>query len=89
MPLEEVGICDDLVWKMPRDIQDMYYPFMDNLHSMLDMSRLPYEAGNNLKEEFAKRHGGEWAQVSESTQELCFPDEIEQLYQTSLVLRVE
>ncbi|WP_201294684.1 MULTISPECIES: DUF6190 family protein [unclassified Nocardiopsis] len=29
MSLEQVGRCDDLVWRRPRELQDAYYPFMD------------------------------------------------------------
>jgi hypothetical protein len=43
MNLEQVGRCDDLVWGYPRDVQDAYYPFMDNLHSEMKISRVPYD----------------------------------------------
>ncbi|MFG3016592.1 DUF6190 family protein [Streptomyces cinerochromogenes] len=39
MSLEQVGLCDDLIWRRPRDEQDAYYPFMDNLHSELRIAR--------------------------------------------------
>jgi hypothetical protein len=39
---EQVGICDDTVWGFGRQQQDDYYPFMDNLHSVLRFERLPY-----------------------------------------------
>lgn len=42
MSLEQVGLCDDIVWKYPRHIQDNYYPFMDCLHSEMDIQRIPY-----------------------------------------------
>jgi 4-hydroxy-tetrahydrodipicolinate synthase len=43
MSLEEVGRCDDLVWRYPRDVQDSYYPFMDNLHTDLKIERIGYQ----------------------------------------------
>jgi hypothetical protein len=42
MNYEQVGICDDFVWTFSRDIQDHYYPFMDCLHSQMDIKRMPY-----------------------------------------------
>jgi hypothetical protein len=39
---EQVGICDDTVWRFGRQVQDDYYPFMDNLHSRLRFERLTY-----------------------------------------------
>lgn len=39
---EQVGICDDTVWAFGRQQQDEYYPFMDNLHSVLRFERLTY-----------------------------------------------
>jgi hypothetical protein len=42
MNLEQVGLCDDMVWRQPREIQDAYYPFMDNLHSELRLTRTGY-----------------------------------------------
>jgi Family of unknown function (DUF6190) len=43
MPLEEVGRCDDLVWRSPRSLQDAYYPFMDHLHTDMSIERRGYE----------------------------------------------
>jgi hypothetical protein len=40
MSLEQVGRCDDIVWGYPRHVQDAYYPFMDNLHTDLEVDRL-------------------------------------------------
>ncbi|MGW1073690.1 DUF6190 family protein [Streptomyces sp. NPDC002537] len=42
MSLEQVGRCDDLVWRFPRELQDAYYPFMDHLHTDMDIRRLGY-----------------------------------------------
>jgi hypothetical protein len=39
---EQVGICDDTVWQFGRQVQDDYYPFMDNLHTRLRFERLTY-----------------------------------------------
>jgi hypothetical protein len=43
MSLEQVGRCDDMVWRFPREIQDAYYPFMDNLHTDMRIERIGYE----------------------------------------------
>src|SRR5918997_493068 len=42
MSLEDVGRCDNLVWRFPRDTQDAYYPFMDNLHTNAEIHRVGY-----------------------------------------------
>ncbi len=42
MNLEQVGMCDEYVWQYERDIQDAYYPFMDVLHSEMDVKRIGY-----------------------------------------------
>lgn len=42
MCLEQVGLCDEIVWRHARDVQDDYYPFMDRLHSVMRIKRLPY-----------------------------------------------
>ncbi|MFE9423863.1 DUF6190 family protein [Kitasatospora sp. NPDC006697] len=44
MSLEQVGRCDDLVWRFPREVQDAYYPFMDVLHTDMEIDRVPYDA---------------------------------------------
>lgn len=43
MSLEDVGRCDNLVWRFPRDTQDAYYPFMDNLHTDAEIHRVGYD----------------------------------------------
>jgi hypothetical protein len=43
MSLEHVGRCDDVVWQFTREVQDVYYPFMDNLHTDMRISRQPYQ----------------------------------------------
>lgn len=43
MSLEHVGRCDDLVWRYPRETQDEYYPFMDNLHTDMAIDRIGYD----------------------------------------------
>ena len=40
--LEQVGLCDDIVWNFKRETQDAYYPFMDTLHSIMQITRIPY-----------------------------------------------
>ena len=42
MSLEQVGLCDEIIWRHSRQEQDAYYPFMDNLHSMLPIRRISY-----------------------------------------------
>lgn len=42
MSLEQVGRCDDLVWRRPRALQDTYYPFMDRLHTDMAIDRTGY-----------------------------------------------
>lgn len=39
---EQVGRCDDFVWGFSREIQDAYYPFMDVLHTDMDIVRFGY-----------------------------------------------
>ncbi|MCT2594720.1 DUF6190 family protein [Streptomyces sp. N2-109] len=40
---EQVGRCDDLVWGFSRAEQDAYYPFMDVLHTDMDIVRTGYD----------------------------------------------
>jgi 4-hydroxy-tetrahydrodipicolinate synthase len=42
MSLEQVGKCDDVIWSYSREEQDSYYPFMDMLHTDMDVKRIPY-----------------------------------------------
>lgn len=42
MSLEHVGYCDNLVWRYERAVQDAYYPFMDNLHTDMEIERVGY-----------------------------------------------
>lgn len=42
MNLEQVGLCDALVWQFPRAKQDAYYPFMDRLHTDMHIERSAY-----------------------------------------------
>lgn len=43
MSLEHVGHCDDMVWQHGREVQDVYYPFMDNLHTDMKIARRGYQ----------------------------------------------
>jgi hypothetical protein len=43
MSLEHVGRCDDVVWRHGRQVQDAYYPFMDNLHTDMRIVRRGYQ----------------------------------------------
>jgi len=40
--LDQVGRCDDVIWRYPRHLQDVYYPFMDRLHSEMLIVREPF-----------------------------------------------
>lgn len=42
MNFEQVGICDAIIWRQPRAVQDLYYPFMDLLHSDMQILREGY-----------------------------------------------
>ena len=42
MNFEQVGICDAVIWRQPREVQDAYYPFMDVLHSEMKIKREGY-----------------------------------------------
>lgn len=42
MNLEQVGLCDAIIWRHPRALQDCYYPFMDRLHSDMQILRQGY-----------------------------------------------
>jgi len=44
MSFEQVGICDAVIWQERREIQDLYYPFMDRLHSDMQIVREGYGA---------------------------------------------
>ena len=48
MNLEQVGLCDDVIWARQRAEQDAYYPFMDNLHTLMDIRRIGYQAEDLL-----------------------------------------
>lgn len=48
MSLEHIGGCDNIIWLYPRELQDAYYPFMDTLHTIMNMNRLPYKE-NDIK----------------------------------------
>jgi hypothetical protein len=43
--LDQVGACDDMIWGYSREQQDVYYPFMDLLHSIVAIRRQPYSEG--------------------------------------------
>ena len=43
MSLENVGKCDDVIWKFDREAQDAYFPFMDRIHTIMDIQRIPYD----------------------------------------------
>lgn len=39
---DQGGKCDRVIWKYPRKIQDIYYPFMDRLRTDMDVQCLEY-----------------------------------------------
>lgn len=43
MNLEQVGKCDDLIWNsLTFKEQAKYYPFMDYIHTIMDIKRISY-----------------------------------------------
>jgi uncharacterized protein DUF6190 len=50
--LDQVGKCDDVIWRYPRHLQDAYYPFMDRLHSEMRIVREPFSEAE-LKRAYA------------------------------------
>jgi predicted nucleic acid-binding protein len=42
MNFEQIGICDAIIWQKSRKVQDLYYPFMDRLHSDMRILREGY-----------------------------------------------
>lgn len=42
MSYEQIGICDAVIWRQHREIQDQYYPFMDRLHTDMQIVREGY-----------------------------------------------
>ncbi|TVP58297.1 MAG: hypothetical protein EA349_04805 [Halomonadaceae bacterium] len=42
MNLEQVGLCDGVIWQFPQSLQSDYYPFMDCLHSEMQILRQGY-----------------------------------------------
>ena len=53
--LEQVGKCDDVIWQFPRKQQDMYYPFMDNLHTIMAIERTSYNERDIKEAQFNLR----------------------------------
>lgn len=58
MSLEQVGKCDNVIWQYSREQQDAYYPFMDNLHTVMDIERIPYNERDLAEAEFNPRLRG-------------------------------
>ncbi|UZJ57843.1 DUF6190 family protein [Pseudomonas sp. KU26590] len=42
MSFSQIGVCDAIIWKKARTLQDVYYPFMDVLHSDMNILRAGY-----------------------------------------------
>ncbi len=49
MNLEQIGICDNIIWKFSRQKQDEYYPFMDSLQTLMKLKRISYNQNDFLK----------------------------------------
>lgn len=58
MNLEQVGLCDDVIWTRQRTEQDAYYPFMDNLHTLMDIRRIGYQTEDLLNAISEQRFAG-------------------------------
>jgi hypothetical protein len=43
MNYEQIGLCDAYVWRQTRRVQDVYYPFMDVLHTDMPLRRAGYD----------------------------------------------
>ncbi len=39
---DQAGYCDRIIWRYPREIQDIYYPFMDRLRTDMDIQGVEY-----------------------------------------------
>jgi len=63
--LEQVGKCDNEIWKFSREAQDAYYPFMDYLHTVLNIQRVPFSS-LDIQE----------ANTNEQLQKLLFSDRL-------------
>lgn len=48
MNYEQIGICDAIIWQQSRKLQDIYYPFMDLLHTEMKIHRVGYKV-NEVK----------------------------------------
>jgi hypothetical protein len=56
--LDQVGRCDDVIWGYSRELQDAYYPFMDQLHSVMRILRQEFtEADLNRALDDRRLHG--------------------------------
>ena len=43
MSLENVGFCDDVVWQYDSSVQNAYYPFLDLIHTIVNIKRISYD----------------------------------------------
>jgi Family of unknown function (DUF6190) len=53
--LDQVGACDDVIWRYARDLQDVYYPFMDVLHSVMRIDRQPFAEADLIRAVYDRR----------------------------------
>lgn len=40
--LEQIGLCDNVIWQRSREEQDAYYSFVSYLHTVMEFKRIPY-----------------------------------------------
>jgi hypothetical protein len=40
---DQAGKCDRIIWQYSRELQDLYYPFMDRLRTDMDLQSIEYE----------------------------------------------
>ena len=77
MSFEDVGICDDYVWKFhqSKKEQDAYWPFLDLLHT-----RYIVRGKRKRKVNF---------RTKKENSEMKFTNDLEKLYQKSLKLKIK
>ena len=71
MNLEQVGLCDDVIWARRREEQDAYYPFMDNLHSCMTIRRIGYQCEDLMAAVNDSRYAGLSLQQACTLAQVC------------------
>lgn len=46
---DQAGVCDRVIWRLPRADQDSYYPFMDRLRTDMTLASLAYDEGDVVR----------------------------------------